>query len=810
MPKNDAQKSSERSLPVLPLKDLVVFPAMVVPVLVGRKASLRAVEEAQRGDNRVLLLTQKSASSEDPAADDLYELGVEAEILQSVRLPDNAMRVLLEAKGRLRVKRFLKGDAWLEAEVSAAEEDASQAVLAGSSLQTAVSSLRQLFEEFVRLNPRLSPETLSNASSVNEPGPLADLIAPYLNLKVAEKQKLLEAVDLRERLAALAKVLAHENQLLALQRQLQGKVRKRIEKGQREAFLHEQLRTIQQELGQKGDEASENKELKDRIEKSAMPKDTKEKALKELSRLERSQPMSAESTVIRTYLDTLLSLPWGKSTKDQLDIKNASKILEEDHAGLEKPKARVLEHLAVRKLVKKLKGPILCLVGPPGVGKTSLARSIARAMGRNFERISLGGVRDEAEIRGHRRTYIGSMPGRLIQGLKKAGSMNPVILLDEIDKMSTDFRGDPASAMLEVLDPEQNAAFADHYLDVPVDLSEVFFITTANLLYEIPGPLRDRMEVIELPGYLDDEKVSIARRFLLPKLLKAHGLNEKQLKLEDALLRQIIREYTREAGVRELERQLATLCRKAAKHVVDKGSKSAYSVSAENLAKALGIAKFLKDETERESQVGVANGLAWTGAGGELLSIEVTLMPGKGALVLTGTLGDVMKESAQAALSWVRANAKSLGLPAAFYRSQDIHIHIPEGATPKDGPSAGITMATALASALTGRAVRKDVAMTGEITLRGQVLPIGGLKEKSLAAHRAGIHTLIVPRKNRKDLEEIAETVKREAKFHLVSSIEQVLELALEKKKGVLKKKPKAVKVPAALKWTGGETQAWA
>jgi ATP-dependent Lon protease len=809
MPKTEAPKPFA-TLPILPLRDMVVFPGMVVPILVGRPRSVRAVEEAQRGDSRVLLLAQKAQGAEDPGANELYELGVEADILQSVRLPDNALRVLLEAKGRTRVGRFTREDHWLEAEVFDAEPQADGGSNARN--QVMVAGLLQLFEEFVRLNPRLSPETYSNASAITEAGRLADLIAPHLNLKIAQRQALLEAVDLKERMAGLSKALSAENQFLALQRQLQGKVRKRIEKGQREAFLHEQLRTIQQELGQKQDEVSENKELRDKIEKAAMPKEAKEKALKELGRLERSQPMSAESTVIRTYLDTLLGLPWGKRSKDQLDLKHAMDIFEEDHAGLEKPKARVLEHLAVRKLVSKLKGPILCFVGPPGVGKTSLARSIARAMGRKFERISLGGVRDEAEIRGHRRTYIGSMPGRLIQALKRAGTFNPVILLDEIDKMSMDFRGDPASALLEVLDAEQNSAFSDHYLDVPVDLSEILFITTANLLYEIPGPLRDRLEVIELPGYLDDEKTAIAQRFLLPKLLKSHGLKETQLKLDEGVLRQVIREYTREAGVRELERMLAALCRKAAKHVVEAspGSKAVFRVSAENLQKSLGIPKFLKDETERVSQVGVANGLAWTGAGGELLSIEVTLMPGKGALVLTGTLGDVMKESAQAALSWVRAHAVSLGLKENFYTKQDIHIHIPEGATPKDGPSAGITMATALVSALTGRAVRRDVAMTGEITLRGNVLPIGGLKEKSLAAHRSGIHTLIIPRKNRKDLEELAETVRRDAKFHLVSDIEQVLELALEKKKLAPKKKAKTVLVPAALKWTGGETQAWA
>ena len=770
-------------------------------MLVGRPRSVFAIEESLRTEKRLLLLAQREPAQEDPSPDALHEYGVDAEILQSVRLPEGGIRVLLEARRRLKVKRILDGE-WLSSEC----ESAPDTNVLGAGVDAAGRNLLAIFEEFVRLNPRLSPETYHNASAMEGQSQLADLVSSHLNIRLSEKQHLLETLDLEKRLAAVSKAVASENQILILQRQLQGKVRKRIEKGQREAFLQEQLKTIQQELGSRAEDLNEAKELRDKINSLPLNAESKEKALKELSRLERSQPMSAEATVIRTYLDVLLGLPWGKQSKDNLDLKHAASILEEDHAGLEKPKARVLEHLAVRKLTDKLRGPILCLVGPPGVGKTSLARSMARAMGRKFERISLGGVRDEAEIRGHRRTYIGSMPGRLVQALKKAGTMNPVILLDEIDKMSTDFRGDPASALLEVLDPEQNGSFTDHYLDSPLDLSQVLFVTTANLLYEIPGPLRDRLEVIEIPGYLDDEKVAIASRFLLPKLLKGHGLKADQLKLDDKVLRQVIREYTREAGVREIERQLATLCRKAAKVVVDGGAKACLDVTASNLSKYLGIPKFQKEEGEKSATVGMANGLAWTGAGGEVLTIEVTLMPGKGLLQLTGTLGDVMKESAQAAYSWVRSHAKELGLRPDFHTKQDIHVHIPEGATPKDGPSAGITMATALASALTGRAVRRDLAMTGEITLRGRVLPIGGLKEKSLAAHRLGIHTLIIPRLNKKDLDEIPATVRAKAKIHLVASIEQVLKIALEPRKSSARARAKILaNIPKVEIWSGSE-----
>ncbi len=791
--------------PVIPLRDMVVFPGMVVPVLVGRPRSVRALEEAQRQDQSVVLFAQRSAEAEDPETRELYSVGVRAKILQGVKLSDGGYRLLLEASGRVRSLRFVQEEPYLAAEIEDIPEASGEE---GPSLQAAHRDVLQLFEEYVRLHPKLTPDVYEAAGAIEHPGRMADAVGSNLGVKLADRQRLLEALTMPARLTILSELLSQENQILTLQRQIQGKVRKRIEKGQREAYLYEQMRAIQAELGQKGEDANEGFELRDKIKKLDMPAEAREKALKEVGRLERAQPLSAESTVIRTWLDTVLALPWGKTSKDQLDVTRAEKILEEDHAGLEKPKARILEHLAVRQLAKGEKGAILCLVGPPGVGKTSLARSIARALNRKFERISLGGVRDEAEIRGHRKTYIGSMPGRLLQSMKKANTQNPLILLDEIDKMSMDFRGDPASALLEVLDPEQNAAFTDHYLDLPFDLSKVFFITTANLLYQIPGPLRDRLEVIEVPGYLDDEKIAIATRFLIPRLLKSHGLKAGQITLNDETLSLVIREYTREAGVRELERQLAGLCRKAAKAVVEKGASAKLGVDVSNLHKYLGVPKYQKDEKERPSQVGVVNGLAWTGTGGETLSIEVTLMPGKGALQLTGTLGDVMKESAQAALSWVRAHAKDLGLAKDFHTKTDIHVHVPEGATPKDGPSAGVGMVVALASALTGRAVRGDVAMTGEVTLRGRVLPIGGLKEKSLAAHRAGIHTLIIPRQNKKDLEEIAEPVKKAVTVHLVSSVEQALKIALEPKKAsaATEKKVQA-SVPKVERWTSTETR---
>jgi ATP-dependent Lon protease len=802
-PKGAKKAKVSEDAPVLPLKDVVVYPNQVLPLFVGRPRSMAAVDEASRSRQRLVLVGQKNAALEDPGVDGIYDIGTTAEILQVLRLPDG-LRLIVEGKERVRLTKVHEATETLRTHFTVLPENERQAK--GPEEEAAVRSLLDLFDEYVRLHPKLPMETTQSVAGIDTPARLADAIASQLTLRLGAKQKMLEAVDPMARVEAVSKALSAENQVLALERQINSRVRKRMEKHQREAWLQEQMRAIQQELGTKNEELGESSELKGKILAKKLPKEAKEKALKELGRLERMAPMSAEATVIRTYLDWILSLPWNKFTEDTLDLAKAEAILEEDHEGLEKPKTRVLEYLAVRKLKGDLKGPILCLAGPPGVGKTSLARSVARSLGRKFERVSLGGVRDEAEIRGHRRTYIGAMPGRLVQALKRAGTSNPVILLDEVDKMSNDFRGDPAAALLEVLDHEQNHAFQDHYLDMGVDLSQTLFLCTANDLSSVPGPLRDRLEVIEIPGYLEEEKLSIARRFLLPKQLKAHGLTEEQLKLSDAVLKRVIHSYTREAGVRELERQLGALCRKAAKTVVDKGQPLALTEA--NLSAQLGIPRYVRDEARDRSLVGVATGLAWTPSGGDTLEIEVTLMPGKGTMLLTGTLGDVMKESAQAALSYLRAHAKDLGLAPQFQAKTDIHIHIPEGATPKDGPSAGITMATALASAFTGRPVRKDVAMTGEITLRGRVLPIGGLKEKSLAARRAGIGTLIIPRANRKDLTEIPAEARQAIKWHMVASMDQVLKLALEPKKASATQRQAAERaVPAVEVWHEGMTK---
>ena len=786
--------------PLLPLKDIVVFPNQVVPLFVGRPRSIAAVEEASRSRNLLVLVAQRNPLQEDPGPGEVYATGTTAEIVQVLRLPDG-LRLIVEGKERVRLTQVRDASDTLRARTEVLPE--SERPAATKAEEAAVRSLFDLFEEYVRLHPKLPLETTQAVAGIEPMGRLADAIAAHVSLRPGAKQALLEKADPVERIEAVAKALSGENQVLALERQINGRVRKRMEKHQREAWLHEQLRAIQQELGgTRNEEASEAAELREKLEKKKLPKEVKEKAYKELSRFERMTPLSAEATVIRTYLDWILALPWDHNSKDSMDLKKAEAVLEEDHDGLEKPKNRVLDYLAVRQLKGDLKGPILCLVGPPGVGKTSLARSVARALDRKFERVSLGGIRDEAEIRGHRRTYIGALPGRLVQALKRAGTSNPVILLDEVDKMAADFRGDPAAALLEVLDHEQNHAFADHYLDLPIDLSNVLFLCTANDLYAIPGPLRDRLEVIEIPGYLEEEKLKIAKRFLLPRQLKAHGLKPEQLPLSDAVLGKLIHLYTREAGVRELERQIGALCRKAARGVVAKGKGAVLALAEKDLTEHLGVARYGRDEERERSQVGVATGLAWTPSGGDTLAIEVSLAPGKGVLLITGQLGDVMKESAQAALSWLRAHAKELGLKPDFQAKTDIHIHVPEGATPKDGPSAGITMGTALASAFTGRPVRSDVAMTGEVTLRGRVLPIGGLKEKSLAARRAGITTLIIPRANRKDLAEVPEEARKALKWHLVSSLDQVLKLALEPKKASEKQRRAAERaVPDVEVW---------
>jgi len=799
-PSKAAAAKAPAEMPLLPLKDVVLFPNQVLPLFVGRPRSMAAVEEVSRGRQRLVLVAQKNSLQEDPSPDEVYGVGTTAEIVQVLRLPDG-LRLIVEGKERVRLEGVHDASDTLRAKVTTLPEDERGAQ--GSQQEAAARSLLDLFEEYVRLHPKLPLETTQAVAGIEPLGRLADAVAAHLTLRPAAKQALLEKVDPVERVEAVSRALSAENQVLALERQLNSRVRKRMEKHQREAWLQEQLRAIQQELGQgPGSESGEAAELREKLEARKLPKEVREKAFKELQRFERMAPLSAEATVVRTYLDWILALPWGKATKDATDLTRAEAVLEEDHDGLAKPKTRVLEYLAVRQLTGELKGPILCLVGPPGVGKTSLARSVARALGRKFERVSLGGVRDEAEIRGHRRTYIGALPGRLVQALKRAGSSNPVILLDELDKMAADFRGDPASALLEVLDPEQNHAFSDHYLDLPVDLSQVLFICTANDLYAIPGPLRDRLEVIEISGYLEEEKLAIAKRFLLPRQLKAHGLKPGQLPLSDATIGTVIRGYTREAGVRELERQLGALCRKAARGVVEKGADAVFKLDPASILKYLGVPRYAKEEDGQRGLVGVATGLAWTPTGGDTLAIEVTLMPGKGVLQITGQLGDVMKESAQAALSYLRSHHAELGLPAGFQAKTDIHIHVPEGATPKDGPSAGITMATALASAFTGRAVRKDLAMTGEITLRGRVLPIGGLKEKSLAARREGIKTLVIPRANRKDLSEVPPEARQAMKWHLVASMDQVLKLALEPKKATSSQRRAAERaVPAVEVW---------
>ncbi len=806
MPKSKTLSAPKNAVPLLPLRDLVLFPNMVLPLFIGRGKSIQALEAAMSQGKRLCLVAQKKAVQEDPKPEDLYSFGTMAEVLQMVKLPDGAVRVLLEGGARVRVAKIVQTSPFFKARL---EEQKEALVPRSAQMEALMRNAIHLFEAYVKLNGKLPPETMLSVLNVEDPGRLADLIAAHLLLKVEDKQKLLATVPARDRLEELCRQLGEENEILEIERRIQGRVRKNMEKAQREYYLQEQLKAIQKELGQRdeGNGGGEMGELKRRIEAAKLPREAHEKAAKELERLEKMAPFSAEATVVRTYLDWILALPWNARTKDTLDLKRAEAVLEEDHDGLKKVKQRILEYLSVRQLVDSLRGPILCLVGPPGVGKTSLAKSVARCMGRNFVRVSLGGVRDEAEIRGHRRTYIGALPGRVIQSLKKAKSRNPVFLLDEVDKMSTDFRGDPSAALLEVLDPEQNHAFTDHYLDAEFDLSEVLFIATANMLHEIPAPLRDRMEVIEIPGYTEEEKASIARRFLIPRQLKQHGLKEGNLRVEDEALLKLIRQYTREAGVRSLERELTALCRKAAKKVVEKGAGEArLEVTASNLHQFLGVPKYLKDESIHVNQVGVATGLAWTEAGGEVLSIEVTLMKGKGGLVLTGKLGEVMKESAQAALSYIRSRARRFGLAEDFHKGLDIHIHIPEGATPKDGPSAGITMATALVSALTGRAVKGRLAMTGEVTLRGRVLPIGGLKEKALAANRAGVSTLLVPRLNQKDLEDIPPEVRRRFSIHLVSSMDQVLALALETGKASPRQKRLAeLSVPKVVLWKEGE-----
>jgi ATP-dependent Lon protease len=749
---------------------------MVLHLDVGREKSVKALEKAMVDDNLILLCSQSEVNIEEPTEEDIFSVGTVVKVRQMLKLPNGTIRVLVEGMERAEIVKFLDNEEFYEVLAEERPEEESDDPEIDALMRTVLAQ----FEHYINLSKKITPETLAAVSDIDEPGRLADVITSHLSLKIKDKQEILETIDVRKRLEKLLDILNNEREVLELERKISQRVKKQMEKTQKEYYLREQMKAIQKELGEKEGRAGEIEELKQQLEAKQLPESVKEKVEKEIDRLEKMPASSAEGGIIRNYLDWLLALPWSETSDDDLDLVKAEQILNDDHYGLDKPKERVLEYLAVQHLVEKLKGPILCLVGPPGVGKTSLARSIATSLNRKFVRISLGGVRDEAEIRGHRRTYVGAMPGRIIQGMKTAGTRNPVFLLDEIDKMASDFRGDPASALLEVLDPEQNNTFSDHFVEVPFDLSNVMFVTTANAVHNIPRPLLDRMEMLYIPGYTELEKLQIGLRYLLPKQIREHGLTAEQLQVNEEALLQVIREYTRESGVRNLEQQVASICRKAAKSIVAKESEQV-EVNVDNLKDFLGVAKFRYGMAEQEDQVGLVTGLAWTEVGGETLNIEVTVVPGSGKLILTGKLGDVMKESAQAAFSYTRSKAVELGIEPDFHEKNDIHIHIPEGAIPKDGPSAGITIATALISALSGRPVSSQVAMTGEITLRGRVLPIGGLKEKSLAAHRAGYKKILLPIDNERDLGEIPDSIKESVQFVPVSHMDQVLEHALVK-----------------------------
>ncbi len=768
----------EREIPLLPLRGLLVFPSMVLHLDVGREKSVKALEKAMVEDNLILLATQEEVHLEEPTKEQIFIVGTVARIKQMLKLPNGTIRVLVEGLKRAKINKFISEDEFFEVEITMMDEIIDDE----PEVEAMMRSVLKSFEQYIKLSKKVTPETLASVSDIDEPGRLADVITSHLTLKMKDKQEVLETINVKDRLDKLLNILNNEREVLELERKIGQRVKKQMEKTQKEYYLREQMKAIQKELGDKEGRAGEVEELRKQLKENGSPDRIKEKVEKEIERLEKTPPTSAEGNVIRTYIDWLLSLPWAKKTEDNLDINHAQKVLDEDHYGLEKAKERVLEYLAVQKLVNRLKGPILCLVGPPGVGKTSMARSIARALGREFVRISLGGVRDEAEIRGHRRTYVGAMPGRIIQGMKTAGTVNPVFLLDEIDKMANDFRGDPAAALLEVLDPNQNDTFSDHYIEEPYNLSSVMFVTTANAVHTIPRPLLDRMEMLYIPGYTEIEKLKICEQYLLPKQREEHGLTSKQLEVSEDSLLKVIRLYTREAGVRNLNRMMETICRKAAKLIVS-GEKEEVVITTDSLEVLIGKPKYRFGLAETEDQVGACTGLAWTETGGDTLSIEVAVLPGKGKLTLTGKLGDVMKESAQAAFSYIRSRAKEWDIDPEFHEKNDIHIHVPEGAIPKDGPSAGITMATALISALTGIPVSREVGMTGEITLRGRVLPIGGLKEKSLAAHRAGLKTIIMPKDNEKDIEEIPETVRQDLTFVPAEHLDQVLEIALVKKK---------------------------
>lgn len=774
--KNETPKIPD-NLPMLPVRDIILYPAMVLPLAVGREKSVRALEEAMSANRLIFVVAQKNIQIEDPTPDDIYSIGTVCEVLQILKMPDGTLKALVEGISRAQWTDFKLSDkGYIEVGVNVFDEKIEKTPESEAIMRRAIS----LFEQYVKLNPRMPMEVSISINNITDPARLADTIASHLAIKNNEKQTILELIDPVERLEKIIQILSAEIEILNIERRIQNRVRNQIEKTQKEYYLTEQMKAIQKELKQKDDAQRDLDELREKLKKTKMPQNVRDAAEKEFARLEKMMPMSPEATVIRTYLDWIIELPWEKSTQDNLDLKRAKEILDEDHYGLEKVKDRILEYLAVLSRVNKIKGPILCFIGPPGVGKTSIAKSVARSLGRNFVRISMGGVRDEAEIRGHRRTYIGSMPGKIIQSMKKAGSNNPVFILDEIDKIGSDWRGDPSAALLEVLDPEQNYAFGDHYLDVDFDLSKVMFITTANTLHNIPNTLLDRLEIIRFSGYTDDEKVHIAKDFIIPKQLEEHGLKKEELIIEPDALNSIIKNYTHEAGVRNLSREIANLCRKVAKELAFDSSIKSITVKSENINKYLGIPHYERERVA-ENDIGVVTGLAWTEVGGETLTIEVNKMKGKGALVLTGKLGDVMKESAQAALTYVRSSAVKLGIDEDIFKDTDFHVHVPEGAVPKDGPSAGIAMATALASVCMNKAAKKKVAMTGEVTLRGRVLAIGGLKEKVLAAFREGITTILFPDGNKKDLADIPEDIKKKVKMIPVSHMDEVISQAIEK-----------------------------
>ena len=768
------------TLPILPVRDIVIFPYMIIPLFVGREMSIQSIDHSLNTDRMVLLLTQKDLSVENPGPEDLHSVGTAGLIMRMLKLPDGRVKILVQGLKKAKVLDVKLKENYYEATIQKIEDQKPSEMTL--EVEALMRNVKEQLDKAVSLGKTILPDIMVVVENLDDPGRLADLVASNLGLKTEQAQEILETADPIQRLKRVSDILGREVELLLVQQKIQTEARGEIDKTQREYFLREQLKAIQRELGEIDERAEEINEFSQKIKAAKMPDKVLKEAEKQLKRLEKMHPDSAEAATVRTYLDWLVELPWSKVTKDNLDIKAAKKVLDEDHYDLEKVKERILEYLSVRKLKSKMKGPILCFIGPPGVGKTSLGRSISRSLGREFVRMSLGGVRDEAEIRGHRRTYVGALPGRIVQGIKQAGKNNPVFMLDEIDKIGADFRGDPSSALLEVLDPEQNNSFVDHYLGVPFDLSNVMFITTGNIVDTIPGPLRDRMEIIYLSGYTEEEKVGIARNYLLPKQLEEHGINGRIMRLSDSALNMLISHYTREAGVRNLERELANLCRKVARQIAE-GRKRNFFITSRGLHRYLGAPKFLPEEEMEKDEIGVATGLAWTESGGDIIYVEAITMKGGGKLTLTGQLGDVMKESAHAALSFVRSRAKDLGIKEDVFSKTDIHIHVPAGAIPKDGPSAGITMAVAIASALTGRPVDKRVAMTGEITLRGRVLPIGGLKEKTLAAKRMGIRKVIVPERNRKDLEDIPRYVKRDVEFVFVEKVDVVFRVALKKKR---------------------------